>query len=91
MKKVIIDTLKNYKWRILIQTIFLALNIYLLTIPSKIIGEIVDMLYNLDENKQNILNSTYYLLGICIQIVDKVYKNLLTIFSFFNLFMQLKI
>lgn len=66
MKKVIIDTLKNYKWRILIQTIFLALNIYLLTIPSKIIGEIVDMLYNLDENKQNILNSTYYLLGICI-------------------------
>lgn len=66
MKKVIIDTLKKYKWRISIQTIFLALNIYLLTVPSKIIGEIVDMLYNLDENKENILNSTYYLLGICI-------------------------
>lgn len=66
MKKVIIDTLKKYKWRILLQVIFLGINIYLLTIPSKTIGKIVDMLYNLDENKQNILNSTYYLLGICI-------------------------
>lgn len=66
MKKVIIDILKKYKWRILLQTILLGINIYILTVPSKIIGEIVDMLYNLDENKQNILNSTYYLLGICI-------------------------
>lgn len=69
MKKVIIDTLKNHKWTILIQTIFLTINIYLLTIPPKIIGNIVDMLYNLDENKQNILNSTYYLIGICIVLL----------------------
>lgn len=66
MKKVIIDSLKNYKWRILLQVIFLGIYIYLLTYPPKIIGNIVDMLYNLDANKQNILNSTYYLLGICI-------------------------
>lgn len=66
MKKVIIDTLKNYKWRILTQIIFLGIYIYLLTYPAKVTGDIVDMLYNLDENKQNILNSTYYLLGICI-------------------------
>lgn len=66
MKKVIIDALKNYKWRILTQIIFLGIYIYLLTYPAKVTGDIVDMLYNLDENKQNILNSTYYLLGICI-------------------------
>lgn len=69
MKKVIIDSLKNYKWRILLQIILLGINIYLLTYPPKIIGEIVDMLYDLDSNKQNILNSTYYLLGICIVLL----------------------
>ena len=51
MKKVIIDTLKKHKWTILLQTIFLGINIYLLTVPPKIIGNIVDMLYNLEENK----------------------------------------
>lgn len=69
MKKVIIDTLKNHKWTILAQTIFLTINIYLLTVPPKIIGNIVDMLYNLDENKQKILNNTYYLVGICIVLL----------------------
>lgn len=69
MKKVIIDTLKNHKWTILAQTIFLTINIYLLTFPPKIIGNIVDMLYNLEDNKQNILNNTYYLIGICIVLL----------------------
>lgn len=69
MKKVIIDSLKNYKWRILIQIILLGINIYLLTYPPKIVGKIVDMLYNLDTNKQNILNSTYYLLGVCVVLL----------------------
>lgn len=69
MKKVILDLCKKFKWQTLILIIFLALNIYLLTYPSKIIGNIVDMLYNLEENKQNILNSTYYLLGICIVLL----------------------
>ena len=76
MKKVIIDILKKYKIRILLQIAFIGLNIYLLTYPPKIIGEIVDMLYNIDANKQNILNSTYYLIGICIilLIVRMVWK-----------------
>lgn len=29
MKKVIIDILKKYKWRILLQTILLGINIYI--------------------------------------------------------------
>lgn len=81
MKKVIIDTLKKYKWTILLQTIFLGINIYLLTLPPKIIGNIVDMLYDLEKNKKNILNNTYYLLGICIilLIVRIIWKYLETL------------
>lgn len=69
MKKVIIESLKNYKWRILIQIILLGVNIYLLTYPPKIIGHIVDMLYDLDTNKQNILSSTYFLLLVCVVLL----------------------
>lgn len=80
MKKVIIDAIKKYKWRILLQTIFLGINIYLLTLPPQIIGNIVDMLYDIDTNKQNILNNTYYLLGICIilLVVRNIWKYLET-------------
>ncbi len=66
MKKVIIDSLKSYKWKILIQVTLITLNIYLLTIPAEIIGKIVDLLYDIPNNKQVILNYTYYLLGICL-------------------------
>lgn len=76
MKKVIIDAIKKYKWRILLQIILLGINIYLLTLPAQIIGNIVDMLYDIDTNKQNILNNTYYLLGICIilLVVRNIWK-----------------
>lgn len=66
MKKVLIDSLKKYKWQIPIHIILIGINIYLLTIPAKIIGNIVDLLYDLEANKQAILNNTYYLLGVCI-------------------------
>ncbi len=44
--------------------ILIVMNIYLLTCPAKIIGNIIDDLYNIEVNKQAILNNTYYLLGI---------------------------
>lgn len=65
MKKVIIDALKGYKWKILLQVILLSINTYLLTCPPLIIGKIIDNLYDIEANKQIILNDTYYLLGIC--------------------------
>ena len=61
MKKVIIDALKGYKWQITLQVILLAINTYLLTCPPKIVGDIVDNLYDMEANKQTILNSTYFL------------------------------
>lgn len=66
MKKVMIDALKGYKWKIAIMLILIGINIYLLTCPAKIIGNIIDCLYDIEANKQIILNNTYYLLGICI-------------------------
>lgn len=69
MKKVLIDLLKSYKWKILISLIVLGIDIYLLTYPPMIVGKIIDMLYNLDENKQTILNYTYYLLGVCVVLL----------------------
>ena len=83
MKKVIIDSLKKYKLTSLIHFIFIGLNIYLLTYPAKIIGDIVDMLYNIEANKQSIQNNIYYLLGICVVllIVRIVWKYTETIIS----------
>lgn len=66
MKKIIIDTLKGYKWKIALMLILIVINIYLLTCPAKIIGEIIDNLYDIEANKQMILNKTYCLLGICL-------------------------
>lgn len=70
MKKVIIDSLKNYKISSFIHFIFIGLNIYLLTIPAKIIGDIVDMLYDIEANKQSIINNIYFLLGICVVLLS---------------------
>ena len=83
MKKVIIDSLKKYKLTSLIHFIFIGLNIYFLTYPAKIIGDIVDMLYDIDSNRQNIINNIYYLLGICVVllIVRIVWKYTETIIS----------
>lgn len=69
MKKIIIESLKKYKWLIPIHIILIGINIYLLMIPAKIIGNVVDLLYDIEANKQAILNNTYYLLGSCIALL----------------------
>lgn len=69
MKKVIIEALKGYKWQIPIHIILIGINIYLLAIPAKIIGNIIDLLYDVELNRQAILNNTYYLLGSCIVLL----------------------
>lgn len=66
MKKVLIDTLKKYKWTVALMLILLAINSFLITCPPKIVGNMIDLLYEKEANKQNILNDTYYLLGVCI-------------------------
>ncbi len=79
MKKVFIDSLKPFKWKILLQVTLITLNMYLLTIPAKTIGNIVDLLYDIPNNKQNIIYNTYYLIGIClfllvVRVIWKYYE-----------------
>lgn len=80
MKDVTIQILKKYRWKILLVIFLVFINVYLLSLPSKIVGNIVDALYNLEQNKENILNSTYFLIFVCIivlllRIVWKYYEN----------------
>lgn len=64
-----IKLVKKYKWQILIQITFIFLNIYFLTYPPKIIGKMVDLLYDIQANKQAILFHILYLLGSSIVIL----------------------
>ena len=66
MKEIFVKAIKNYKWRILLFVVLVGVNVYVLTLPSTITGKIIDLLYDIDNNKQNILNNIYYLFGICI-------------------------
>lgn len=103
MKKFIIQTLLKYKWKMVIFLIFIGLNMYLLTIPPKIIGEIVDLLYNIENNKQVILYNIYFLMFICLLLLVTriIWKYLEVIISrgfesdiktnFFNRFVKLKL
>ncbi|MCI8353093.1 MAG: ABC transporter ATP-binding protein [Clostridia bacterium] len=69
MKKVLLKTLKKYKLTTFLTVFFIMLNIYFLTYPPKIIGKIVDLLYNIEGNREQIITYTFYLLGICIVLL----------------------
>lgn len=69
MKKILKNLLKKYSIWILIEIIFIGINIYLLTMPSKILGKIIDFLYNIESNKQEILTLTYIVLGVCVLLL----------------------
>lgn len=83
MKKIILNAIRKNKWRYLTQLIFMMVNIYLLTIPAEIIGKIVDLLYDVANNGQEILNQTFILIGISlamlvIRVVWKYYETYLS-------------
>lgn len=83
MKRVIIDILKKYKWVIFISTIFIILNMYLNTYPSMIVGWIVDLLYDIEQNKPQILINIGYLLlsAIGLLILRLPWRTLVTFLS----------
>ena len=66
MKKILSKIVKRYWFAILLQVIFIGLNIYFLTYPPKIIGNIIDLLYDLEANRDAIMMQVWYLLGSCI-------------------------
>ncbi|MBR2786506.1 MAG: ABC transporter ATP-binding protein [Clostridia bacterium] len=65
MNQILKGILKKHTILLIFEVIFITINVYLLTVPSTILGEIVDLLSNIEKNKQEILNETYCLLGMC--------------------------
>ena len=66
MKKIFIRILKKYRFATFLTVLFILLNIYFLTYPPKIIGDIVDLLYDIEGNKELIIKNTFYLLGTAV-------------------------
>lgn len=62
MKKIITDILKKYTIHMIVLILFIVINMYILTFPPKIIGKIIDLLYDVENNKQLINQYIIYLL-----------------------------
>ena len=69
MKKTLLNLYKKYAFLLLIELIFISINVYLLTVPSKLLGQIVDLLYNINENKNQIMQTSFLLLGMCLLLI----------------------
>ncbi len=69
MKNIVMKILKKYKIQFAIVWIFIAINMYLLTLPPKFIGKIVDLLYNLDANRDLIITQVIYLILIAFALL----------------------
>ena len=65
MKKLLNKLIKKHMFFILIEIILITVNIYLTTVPSKILGQIIDLLYSFEVNKNTIMQATFYLLLMC--------------------------
>lgn len=78
MKKELIKSLKKYKWQILIEIILIIISVIFIAYPSKIIGRMIDLLYNAESNKSEIIKSIVQLLSISIGILITrvLWKNL---------------
>lgn len=69
MKEILKKIYLKYKWGYIAQILFIMLNIYFLTYPPKIIGNMIDLLYDIPGNKEQIILQTIYLLGISILLL----------------------
>lgn len=57
MKEKLIKIIKRRKWTILLQIILLLINVYLLTYPAKIVGNIIDLLYDIEKHGTRIIGT----------------------------------
>lgn len=69
MKKILKELFKKHIFWIIAEVVIIGINVYLLTAPSKILGQIIDLLYNIELNKQKITALIITLLGTCIMLM----------------------
>lgn len=65
MKDIVKKLLKKYKWLVVIEVLFIIINVYLIAIPSRIVGNLINYLYDIDGNKDLIIQSIIKLLVVC--------------------------
>lgn len=66
MKEILLKELKKYIKYIIIIIAFIFINMYVLTLSSPVIGKIVDLLIDVEQNSEEILQLTINLIGISI-------------------------
>mgnify|MGYP003292900803 CR=1 FL=1 len=66
LKKIIKSLFKKHILLMIIEMLILSFNVYLLTKPSEILGKLIDLLYNVETNKQAILITVNSLIVTCI-------------------------
>ena len=66
MKNILFEEFKKYFKYIIITTAFIFINMYILTLLSPIIGRIVDLLVDIEQNSEKILQLTINLIGISV-------------------------
>ena len=78
MKKELIKSLKKYKWQILIEIILIVISVIFIAYPSKIVGRMIDLLYNAESNKSELIKSIVQLLSVSIGVLITrvLWKNL---------------
>lgn len=74
MKKELIKSLKKYKWQILIEIILIIISVIFIAYPSKIVGRMIDLLYNAESNIKSIVQLLSVSIGVLITRV--LWKNL---------------
>ena len=65
MKDIVKKLLKKYKWLVVIEVLFIIINVYLVAIPSRLVGNLINYLYDIDGNKELIIQSIIKLLVVC--------------------------
>jgi len=78
VKEILIRLYKKYKWLFLIETVFLIINVYLVAMPSRIVGNMVELLYNIEQNKNAIYMEMAKLAGVSLGYIGVrvVWKNI---------------
>ena len=76
MKDILISIYKKLSLKMFIVVTFVAVNVYLLTYPSKVLGNIIDLLGNIEANKPEILSLIVKLLiaSLILIIIRVIWK-----------------
>lgn len=80
MKKIYWNIIKKYKILIVITVLFIILNIIVSTFPAKILGSIIDFMYDITSNKEQIIRYTIYMIitMVIIMLIRIVWRPLVS-------------